>query len=439
MENHNRKTQRGLSRRSFLARTCAAALSASSICPAARAVPRYNDAVRVGLIGCGGMGSRHLEALVTNPECRVVAVCDVAESRYKKAVQTVENAYGSPPEGYQDFRYLLDNPEVDAAFIATPDHWHALLTILACQAGKDVYVEKPLCTTVSEGRAMVRAARRYNRVVQVGTQQRSMPVFQRAIALVQSGYLGKITSATAWVGVNGWGVGENPEPPPPGLNWDLWLGPAPWVPFSKERFYGFMGWWDYARGGQLTNWGIHLMDVVQWGIGREAPLTITALGGSFRQGAGADNYETIEAVFEYPGCLVTWEQRHSNSYEGKGYGVKFQGTEGALWVDRNTFVVKPEALGFPEYIGEPERSWAYPPHHNNFFHCVRTRQKPVADVEQGLRSTSTVLLAGIALRLGRTLQWDAQHEHFVNDDAANAYLRRAYRPPWHYEGLGENL
>lgn len=378
------------------------------------------------------MGSRHIEALCENRQCEIVAVCDVYAPRFQEAIKLVDTMTGIAPAGFQDYRHLLDRDDVDAIWVATPDHWHPLLTIHGCEAGKDVYVEKPVCPTVAEGRAMVDAARRYGRVVQVGTQQRSMPVFQKAIDVIRSGRIGEVTTATAWVDVNGWHIGEKTEPVPEGLDWDLWLGPAPYVPFSYQRFGGFMGWHDYARGGQLTNWGVHLMDIVHWGIGQDQPLSVQAIGGNYRQSPGADNYESIEAIFEFPGCNVTWEQRHTNLIGGKGYGIRFHGTQGMLAVDRGTFFVIPEGAGVPEYIGEPEKSWANADHHNNFFRCVRTRETPAADIEQGHRSTATVLLAGIALKLGRKLRWDGAAERFIDDAQADRYLTRAYRAPWHF-------
>jgi predicted dehydrogenase len=423
-----------MNRRSFLARAAGGALGVAAVAGAPRAWAKRvsaNDKVNLAVIGCGGMGGRHIDELCVNENCNLVALCDVAMNRYQDAIGRVEAKSGKRPEGHQDFREVLARNDVDAILVATPDHWHPLLAILGCQAGKDVYVEKPACPTVAEGRAMVQAARRYGRVVQLGTQQRSMPVFQKAIELVHSGRLGQITSASAWIGVNGFGLGETPGPVPRGLDWDMWLGPAPWVPFAPERFGGFMGWWDYARGGQLTNWGIHLMDVLQWGIGEDRPLSVDAIGGSFRGGAGGDNYEAIEAIFEYKNCLATWEQRHQHTQGGKGYGIAFHGTDGALFVDRSSFRVEPADLNIPEFVGEPEKSWANPPHHNNFFDCVRTRKRPAADIEQGVRSTSTVLLAGISLKVKRKLNWDGDAERFINDEDANRYLTRAYRAPWH--------
>jgi predicted dehydrogenase len=425
----------GISRREALRRLGhgAAAATAFGLLGPRRAQARLgaNEKVQMAMIGCGGMGTRHLEALAVNPNCDIAAVCDVYVLRHEAGAGVVEKLSGRRPKGYQDFRHVLDRKDIDAIFVPTPDHWHPLITILGCQAGKDVYVEKPACPTVAEGRAMIRAARRYGRVVQLGTQQRSMPIFQKAMDIVHRGVLGQVTCATAWVGVNGWQVGEKVEPVPEGLDWDLWLGPSPWVPFSYQRFGGFMGWHDYARGGQLTNWGVHLMDVVHWGIRQDAPLSVQAVGGSYREHPGADNYEVIDAIFEYPGCTVTWEQRHRNYHAERGYGIKFQGTRGQLFVDRNTFEVHPAELGVAKYIGEPERSWANPDHHNNFFDCVKTRRRPVAEIEQGVRSTIPVLLAGIALKTRRKLNWDAASETFLHDADANRYLSRAYRPPWH--------
>jgi predicted dehydrogenase len=278
---------------------------------------------------------------------------------------------------------------------------------------------------------MVEAARRYGRIVQLGTQQRSMTIFQEAINLIHSGRLGQITSATCWIGVNGQRVGMRSAPIPEGLDWEMWLGPAPWEPYSPDRQYGFMGCHDYARGGELTNWGVHLMDIVHWGIRQDRPLSVQAVGGSYRDAAGSENYENVDVLWEYPGCTVTWEQRHQNEYRGHSYGIKFQGTEGQLLVDRNTFDVLPESLGIPRYVGEPERSWAHPPHHNNFFDSMRTRKPPAAEIEQGHRSTTPLLLAGIALKTRRKLRWDGETETFLHDEAANRYLTRAYRAPWH--------
>jgi len=389
-----------------------------------------NGRIRLGMIGTGGMGTRHIEALSENKRCEIVAVCDCFKPRYENARSVVQKIAGSKPDGYQDFRHVLDRKDIDAIWVATPDHWHPLLTILGCQAGKDVYVEKPASPTVAEGRAMVEAARRHGRVVQLGTQQRSMPVFQEAIKVVHGGGIGQVTNATAWIGINGWGNEEKPGPVPDGLDWELWLGPAPFAPYSPQRHYGFMGCHDYCRGGQLTNWGVHLVDIVHWGIQQDRCLSVQSLGGSYRGNASAVNYEVVETLLEYPGCTVTWEQRHQSIHAGRDYGIRFQGTKGTLYVDRHSFEVHPQSLGIAKYIGEPERSWANPEHHNNFFDCMESRGRPAADIEQGVRSTNAVLLAGIALKVGRKLVWDGERERFLHDEQANRHLARAYRAPW---------
>jgi len=424
---------RSLDRRNFLKTAAGMAFGAGWLAPrVARArTVGPNDKINLAVVGVGGMGSRHVEALVENERCNVAAVCDVYTPRYVAAQDTVEGATGRRPDGYQDYRRILDRNDIDAVMTATPDHWHALITIHGCQAGKDVYVEKPACVTVTEGRAMIDAARRYGRVVQLGTQQRSMPIFHKAMKVVHGGVLGPITTASAWVGTNGAFESEAPADPPEGLDWDLWLGPAPWVPYSPQRFGAFRAWYDYARGGELTNWGVHLLDIVHWGIDEQIPISVQALGGNYRDGAGSDNYETIDALIEYPRCTVTWEQRHSNQHMAMGYGMKFQGPAGQLWVDRSRFVVRPKSLGYDELIGEPEKSWANKDHHNNFFDCIFTRERPAADIEQGVRSTIASLLPGIALKVGRKLEWDGDNERFIDDEAANRHLHRVYRAPWH--------
>jgi len=421
-----------LRRRDFMRGALGGGVSALLTPKLLRAAPGANERINLAVIGCGGMGMRHIEALAVNPRCTIAAVSDCFRPRYENAMGVIETLSGSRPAGYQDFRHVLDRKDIEAIFSPTPDHWHPLMTILGCQAGKDVYVEKPASPTVAEGRAMVEAARRYGRIVQLGTQQRSMTIFQEAIRLIHSGVLGQITSATCWLSINEWMPGETVQDPPEGLDWDMWLGPTPYYPYSPQRHYGYMGCHDYARGGQLTNWGVHLIDIVHWAIGQDQPLSVQALGGSYRGGTGADNYETVEVLWEYPGCTVTWEQRHHQNYNGRGYGIRFQGTGGQLLIDRNTFEVLPVEKGIPKYIGEPERSWAHPPHHNNFFDCIKSRKLPAADIEQGHRSTTSVLLAGIALKLGRKLIWDGRQERFVRDEQANRLLTRSYRPPWRF-------
>lgn len=425
------KQIKGLNRRGFLGGL--GKISAGAFCfPAIwtsrsfSADPFADQKIKVALVGCGGMGNYHLDALTQRDDIEIIAVCDVYTPRYEAARKKV----GGRCEGFQDYRRVLDIKEVDAVFFATPDHWHTLNAIHACQAWKDVYVEKPLSTTIYEGRQIVENARRYDRVVQVGLQQRSLDIFQQAVDLVHKGKLGQITSTGAWIGPNGILGYETPGEPPEGLDWDLWLGPAPWVPYSPQRFHGFRSFHDYA-GGELTNWGPHLIDIVHWGIKKDYPLNVSAVGGSFRQLSGSDDYETMDIVYEYEGCTMTWKQAHNLEHHGKTYGTKFLGTAGKLFIDRNSFIVKPDSLGIPE-TKPGDYNWIdIKTHHDNFFECVRSRQTPHTDVEIGHRSTSACLLGNIALNCRRKLRWDGKAERFIDDEQANRYLYRPYRAPWH--------
>lgn len=418
-----------IDRRRFLgsvAKATLAGVAAGAWIAPARAQVGPNDKVRLALLGCGGMGNRHLDSLVKRTDAEVVAVCDVWTPR----AQAARDKVGGACEWYQDYRRVLERPDVDAIFSATPDHWHALTAIHGCQAGKDVYVEKPLATTISEGRAMVEAARRYGRVIQVGTQQRSQKLFQDAVGIVHSGRIGQVTGAGSWISPNGQTGPETPGPIPEGLDWDLWLGPAPWVPYSPQRHMSFRAFHDYANG-ELTNWGVHLMDIVLWGIREDWPLTVSATGGSYRAVPGNDDYEDLEILYKFRRCDVTWEQRHNGAMGNKGYGIRFNGTGGRLYMDRGSFIVEPESIGIPETkeTGDP---WIdVDTHHTNFIECIKTRQRPNADVEIAHRATSTVLLGGIALDTHRTLEWDGDAERFLGDAAADRQLTRPYRAPWH--------
>lgn len=421
-------TRDSLTRRGFLKRAGSAAAVAATASLSrprrARANLSPNEKIVIGVIGLGGMGSHHLNNLIPRKDIEIAAVCDVYTPRHEQAKKRV----GGKCEGYQDFRRILDRPDVDAILSATPDHWHALMAILGCQAGKDVYVEKPLTTSVVEGRRIVDVARRYGRIVQVGIQQRSMHVFQKAMEIVQSGRIGQLVTVRTWIGPNGYAGPEKIENPPPGLDWDLWLGPAPSVPFSWQRFGGFRAFDDYA-GGELTNWGPHLIDIARWGLQKEAPLSVQAIGASPRNLNNTD-HEAVEVIYEFEGANVTWSQAPQQSNAGKGYGIMFQGTEGKLTIDRESFIVEPAGLGIAEVKQGGDFFITVEKHHDNFFDCMRTRRLPRADCEIGHRSTTVCLLGNIALDTGRRLNWDADAERFVNDEQANRHLIRPYRAPW---------
>ena len=434
-----------MSRREFNKSAALGAVSlALSAGPAARNVLGANERVRMGLIGAGGMGQADLRDFLRTGQVDVIAIADVYDPHLDDALSmTLGKA-----KGYKDFRRLLDLKDLDAVIIATPDHWHAIPMIMACEAGKDVYVEKPLSHTLEEGRKMAEAASRHNRVVQVGTQQRSGEHFQKAVELVRGGKIGKVSYAETWIHGNQFPEGiENPPDgdPPPWLDWDMWLGPAPKRPYNRNRaIYNFRWFWDYS-GGILTDWGTHLIDIVHWAMGVDAPKTIFATGGILLLEDNRETPDTLEVLYEYPASpvsgkefLVRFSNRVANGHgpDGHGYGIQFYGTEGTLFIDRGGYTLWPEpARVGPERVASTnvikgEGSAQHYPHVLNFLDCVKSRQKPNSDVETTHRSTSAPHLGNIAFKLGRKLAWDAQQEQFPGDAEANKLLGKEYRKPW---------
>jgi len=435
------KPDQVLSRRDFVKRLRAAAVATGLMSPGLNAasygqITGANDRIHLGLIGCGGRGQdvmrQFLELGVT-----VTAVCDPDQRHMEEARKLA----GDNAETIRDFRKLLERKEIDAVIVATPDHWHALPTILACEAGKDVYVEKPLAYSVSEGRAMVKAAQRSGRIVQIGTQQRSGEHYHRAVQMIQKGDLGKISRARIWnvwnntLGGGGgrWGsIGNPPDSEPPaGVDYDFWLGPAPKRPFNPNRFHwNYVYFWDYA-GGMMTGWGVHHVDVVHWALGQDAPLAVSAAGGKFVLTDARETPDTLDAFFEYPGFTMQASFYHANArpIEGRDYGIAFYGTQGTMLLTREGFEVWPE--GDQTQAIRSDGSPLDGPFQRQFLECMRSRRKPFADVETGHRSTIPVLLANMAYKTGRKLKWDSGNERFIGDPEADQYLQREYRKPWH--------
>jgi predicted dehydrogenase len=421
-----------------------------------------NDRVRLGFIGLGNRGDQVLDAFLKQPDMEVVAVCDLSQAYMDFAAKKS----GGSPKQYKDYRRLLELKEVDAVVIATPDHWHALQGIQACEAGKDVYVEKPLSLCVAEGRAMVEAVRKHSRVCQVGIHRRSVPVCREAAEFVRGGGLGKVTVARAFHVQNEWpsGIGHPPDGnPPPDFDWDAWLGPAPKVPYNKNRtFYRFRWFFDYS-GGQVTNFGVHYIDFIHAALGADAPQAVTALG--FKAAAMSDNREipdTLEAVWQYPGdTLVTFSQFNATAapWSLPGCEVELRGTKGTLYLFGNGYEVVPDPISIDEFPartpltreqdgryrrnakplieakkvrGQGTSDTAF--HARNFLDCLKSRGKCTCDIETGHRSTSATLLANIALKAGALLQWDARAERFTNHAEANKRLRCEYRAPYAFPG-----
>jgi predicted dehydrogenase len=402
-----------------------------------------NDRVRVGVIGPGRQGRGVMRTFMKNQDAQIVAICDVFQPQIDAAIN---DAKLKDVETYKDFRKILDRKDIDAVLVASPDHWHALMTIMACQAGKDVYVEKPISVTVEEGRRMVQAARKHNRVVQVGTQQRSGDHYQKAAEIIRGGRLGKITFVRTWNFGNQTpgGIGAPPDTnPPDGLDWDMWVGPAPMRPFNQNRFgvhpdrwSSFRWFWDYA-GGMMTDWGVHHLDIVQMAMEVDAPVAISAIGGKFALKDNRETPDTLMVTYEYSSgkngrFVCTYENRECNgqAWNGQGYGILFHGSDATLYINREYFEITPESGRTIESHRVKNENGQGDAHVRNFLDCVKSRQKPTSDIEIGHRSTSTCLLGNVALRSGRRIAWNAETEKIERDSAASKYLSREYRKPW---------
>jgi len=441
-----------LTRRQF-ARTMAAAGAATAL--SRMRVLGANDRIRLGFIGLGNRGDQVLDGFLAHKDAEVVAICDLWQPYLDFAAKKI----GSGPKQFKEYRKLLDLKDVDAVVICTPDHWHALQTIHACQAGKDVYVEKPLSLRVAEGRKMVEAARRYGRITQVGLNRRSSPFCKEAADFVRGGGLGKITAARSFHIQNEWpkGIGNPPdEEPPAGFDWDAWLGPAPKVPYNRNRaFYRFRWFYDYS-GGQVTNYGAHFIDFIHWALGEDTPLAVTAMGAKLALDDNREIPDTLEVLWTYPsGTLVTFSQFNTNDApaDRRHGNLEIRGTKGTLYLTYTSYDVVPEDINekiFPALTPldrslsrdyESDRKPVIPPrkvegedstplHARNFLDCIRSRQPCTCDIETGHRSTSATLIANIAHQTKSYLEWDGKAERFTNNPAANKYLSYEYRAPY---------
>jgi len=439
-----------LTRRDF-AKSAAAAGVATAI--GASRVLGANDRVRLGFIGLGNRGDQVLDGFLAHDDAEVVAICDLWQPYLDFAAKKI----GTRPAQFKDYRKLLK--DVDAVVVCTPDHWHALQTIHAFQAGKDVYVEKPLSLRVTEGRRMVEAARKYDRVTQVGLNRRSTPFCKEATDLLRGGAIGTITAVRSFHIQNEWpqGIGNPPdEAPPEGFDWDAWLGPAPRVSYNRNRaFYRFRWFYDYS-GGQVTNFGAHFLDFTHWALGQDAPLSVAAMGAKLTVRDNREVPDTLEALWTYPGgTLVTFSQFNTNASpaDRRNSNLEFRGTTGSLYLGYGGYEIVPEENTdkvFPALTpldrtlsrdyqsgrsasvqarkveGEDGTSL----HARDFLDCVRSRQRCTCDIETGHRSTTAALVANIALQAKAYLEWDANAERFTNNAGANRLLEHRYRAPY---------
>ncbi len=391
-------------------------------------------------------------------DVEVTALCDifkpcldrdpskVSAGAYGRYIHEMGEDFGHPVDRYEDFRRVLERKDIDAVVIATPDHWHAIQMIMACDAGKDVYVEKPLSATIVEGRRMVEAARRNNRVVQVGLHRRSSPVYRSIAERVRGGAIGKVTVARGYrisnMSPNGIGRAA-PTAPPPDLNWDLWLGPRPARPYQPNIApYKFRWWKGYSS--QAGNWGVHLFDAMRWVVGEEAPASLSAHGGRFAVNDDRTIPDTLETVFEFKsGRLFVWGQYEASGGQAVKAGeIEFRGTLGNLYSlgEGTGYLIEPSRGGQfqdPSPRLQPERVNASAGetnltalHIRNFLDSVRSRKTPHCDVEVGHRSNTFALLANIALETRARLDWDPVLERVTNHPEANRLLHYEYRAPW---------
>jgi predicted dehydrogenase len=415
-----------------------------------------NDRVRLGFIGLGNRGDQVLDAFLEHKDQEVVAICDL----YQPYLEFAAKKIGTNPKPFKDYRAVLGIKDVDAVVISTPDHWHALQMIEACQAGKDVYVEKPLSLVVDEGRKMVNAVRKHERVSQVGLMRRSEPLCQEATELVRKGAIGKVTAVRAFHIQNEFPLGiGNPanEDPPKDLDWEAWLGPAPKVKYNKNRtFYRFRWFYDYS-GGQLTNFGVHYMDMIQLALGQDQPLAVTAMGGKYAITDNREVPDTLEVLWTFPGnTLVSFLQINTNAGPANANRgeIVFHGTKGTLYMQGGSYEIVPDALPVNEFFArspltrqrdrtyrvgaKPEIEAAKKTggrdgtilHARNFLDCVKNRKRCNSDIESGHRSTSATLLGNIAHKMKAYLEWDGKAEQFTNNQAANKYLSYPYRAPY---------
>jgi predicted dehydrogenase len=437
---------RGVSRRDFLraSAVAGAGLAIPTIVPSSVfGVQAPSERINLACIGVGRMGTDDLKEALGFRQVQVVAVCDLDAKRAKNAQALVESRYAKQNDAgaykgcaaYGDFRELLARGDIDAVQIATPDHWHTLLALEAARNGKDIFLQKPLTLTIHEGRVLSDTVRRYGRVFQVGSQQRSEKEFRTACELVRNGRAGKLHTIKIGFGTDPGCAPQPAMPVPENLNYEMWLGPAPWAPYTEERVHpqnsitdrpGWLRISDYGAG-MITGWGSHHLDIAHWGMGTEYTGPVEIVGeAEFPKTGLWDVHGDFRIEYTYANgvkMIVADEKKI------KG-GIRFEGDKGWVWVTRGAIDAEPKSL-LQETIGPGEtKLYVSNNHKGNFYDCVKSRAETIAPVEVGHRSCTACLLGDIAMRTGRKLQWDPAKEQFVNDDAANRMLSRPMRAPW---------
>ncbi len=398
-----------------------------------------NEKVNIGLIGCRGMGFGILDQALRQPNVECVALCDVDSNVLTQRTADVVKRQTKAPIQYKDYRKLLENKDIDAVIIGTPDHWHCLPMTAACEAGKDVYVEKPMANSIGECDVMVKAARKYNRVVQVGQQQRSGEHWKKAMDFMKAGKIGQLRKVQIWGNFN-YGVGQPvaaDEPVPAGVDFDMWLGPSPQRSFNKTRFHGsWRMFWDYG-GGLLTDWGVHLIDMALWAKDADyAPLAVTASGGNFSYPDRAhETFDTMSVQWQMNEFTIVWEHAagtQTGPYN-RNYGLAYVGNDATLVINRDGWEIFPESESgafkvapFPKQGGRENHE----EHVKNWLDCIKTRKDPNCTVENGKLVAMYAHMGNIALRTKSRLEWNEDSRNFGANSAANALITNNYRKPW---------
>jgi predicted dehydrogenase len=431
------------SRRNFL-RNSAVAISAASVIPSQVWSSPFapSDKINVALIGCRNMGFGILKHHLDTGMVNCLALCDVDENVLKEKSETVKKDYNQTPDLIKDYRKVLEKKDIDAVIIGTPDHWHCLITVDACAAGKDIYVEKPMANTIAECNIMVKAQKRYNRIVQVGQQQRDGKIFKDCMGFIKNGEIGTLRKVNIWANFN-YGLGTVPVPDgpvPAGVDYDFWLGPAPERPFNKARFHGsWRHYWDYG-GGLMSDWGVHLVDMALWaGDIVEGPTSVMTFANNFsKQKMARETFDTMNIVFPKKDFVINYDltagiqQGPFNS----AYGLQFIGEKGTLVADRNKYHLYPEWDGEKKAGKTAEVSWdqgkeSHREHVDNFLACIKSRETPSCPPEVGRAAALHVHIANISARLGQPLlEWDDRNNRFTNCEKANEMITPVYRAPW---------
>ena len=436
-----------MNRRKFISNTAltSAGLGLTGVLSAEKIefTPAPSDTINIGLIGCRNMGYGDLQQHLANPGVNCVALCDVDENVINEKAADLKKKFNQAPKLYKDYRKLLEQKDIDAVIIGTPDHWHCLMTVNALQAGKDVYVEKPMANTIAECNIMVKAANYYkDRIVQVGQQQRSGFVFQKAIEIIKTGKIGKLRRVNIWANFS-YGVGQSivpDEPAPAGVDFDMWLGPAPSRSFNKTRYHGsWRMFWDYG-GGLMSDWGVHLLDIALWAKDiTGAPDKVLVYGAdTFEEPRSRETFDSINIIYPKSDFVINWDMTagiQSGPYDSP-YGLAFVGDLATLTVDRNKLIVRPEwdsqsKKGKTEEYKYTEGKESHGEHAKNFIECIKTRKKPVCTPEIGRAAAVHVHIPNIAARVGESmLLWDDVNSRFTNSEKANQLITPVYRKPW---------